>query len=90
MRFVLTTKCRKSARSSLYNTITILQQYNPFSPCALKGFLFDFNSKEYRKRENVVVCISFLKSLTARSQRTLGLFYNGLTAMFVKDNAKVA
>ena len=34
--------------------------------CAMKGFLFVFNSKEYKKSENVVVCISNSKSLTAR------------------------
>ena len=32
----------------------------------MKGFLFVFNSKEYKKSENVVVCISNSKSLTAR------------------------
>ena len=45
------------------------------APFALKGFLFVFNSKEYKKSENVVVCISNSKRLTAR---------------FVKDCAKIA
>jgi hypothetical protein len=45
------------------------------APFALKGFLFVFNSKEYKKSENVVVCISNSKRLTAR---------------FAKDCAKIA
>ncbi len=59
------------------------------APFALKGFLFVFNSKEYKKSENVVVCISNSKSLTARFAKDYAkdarLSSKNLTVRFAKD-----
>jgi hypothetical protein len=55
----------------------------------MKGFLFVFNSKEYKKSENVVVCISNSKRLTARFAKDYAkdarLSSKNLTVRFAKD-----
>ena len=55
----------------------------------MKGFLFVFNSKEYKKSENVVVCISNSKRLTARFAKDCAkdarLSSKNLTVRFAKD-----
>ena len=60
----------------------------------MKGFLFVFNSKEYKKSENVVVCISNSKRLTARFAKDYAkdarLSSKNLTVRFAKDYAKDA